>query len=168
MVNIALIEKQFAYDRWANGRILSLASGLSPEVLRKDLGSSFGSIHGTLVHIISAEWAWLERWNGTSPEQMLDPANFSDVGALRARWAQVEEDLQDFLGVLTQERLEADVSYRNLQGQPVTLPLWQLMLHMVNHSSYHRGQVTTMLRQLGAQPVATDLVGFYREERRNQ
>lgn len=166
MVNIALIEKQFAYDRWANGRILGLVAGLDPEVLRKDLGSSFGSIHGTLVHIISAEWAWLQRWNGTSPKQMFDPADFPNVGALRERWAQVEKDLQVFLGALTQERLEAGVSYFNLQGQPVTLPLWQLMLHMVNHSSYHRGQVTTMLRQVGAQPVASDLVGFYREEQK--
>lgn len=166
MVDIALIELQFEYDRWANARMLGVAEGLSPELFLKDLGSSFGSIRNTLAHIISAEWAWLERWNGTSPKQMLDPTGFPDVAALRERWAQVEKDQRAFLDALTQERLEADVDYFNLQGQPVTLPLWQLMLHMVNHSSYHRGQVTTMLRQVGAKPVATDLVGFYRAQRK--
>ena len=165
-VDIALMEKQFEYDRWANARMLGVVAGLSPEAFLKDLGSSFGSIRNTLAHILSAEWAWLERWNGTSPKQMLDPAGFPDVAALRARWAQVEQDQQAFLRALSQERLEADIDYFNLQGEPVTLPLWQLMLHMINHSSYHRGQVTTMLRQVGAKPVSTDLVGFYREQRK--
>lgn len=165
MVDIALMEKQFEYDRWANARMLGVAVGLSPELLLKDLGSSFGSIRNTLAHILSAEWAWLERWKGTSPKQMLDPTGFPDVGTLRVRWVQVEKDQQAFLRGLTQERLEADVDYFNLQGEPVTLPLWQLMLHMINHSSYHRGQVTTMFRQVGAKPVATDLVGFYRSQR---
>lgn len=162
----ALIELQFAYDRWANARMLGVAEGLTPEALLKDLGSSFGSIRNTLSHIISAEWAWLERWNGTSPKAMLDPAGFPDIAALRARWTQVEQDQQAFLRALTPERLAGDITYSNLQGEPVTLPLWQLMLHMVNHSSYHRGQVTTMLRQVGAKPVSTDLVGFYRAQRK--
>ena len=165
-VDIALMEKQFEYDRWANARMLGVVAGLSPEAFLKDLGSSFGSIRNTLAHILSAEWAWLERWNGTSPKQMLDPAGFPDVAALRARWAQVEQEQQAFLGALSQERLEADIDYFNLQGEPVTLPLWQLMLHMINHSSYHRGQVTTMLRQVGAKPVSTDLVGFYRGQKK--
>ena len=164
-LDIALIGMQFEYDRWANARMLGVVAGISPEAFRKDLGSSFGSIRNTAVHIVSAEWAWLERWNGTSPKQMLDPAGFPDVAALRARWAQVEQDLKNFLRALTPERFEADLDYFNLQGEAVTLPLWQLMLHMVNHSSYHRGQVTAMLRQLGAKPVATDLIGFYREQR---
>jgi len=166
MVDTGLMKLQFEYDGWANARVLGVAAGLSPEAFLKDLGSSFGSIRNTLAHIISAEWAWLERWNGTSPKQMLDPAGFPDVAALRTRWAQVEQDQQAFLGSLTQERLAADISYCNLQGEPVTLPLWQLMLHMINHSSYHRGQVTTMLRQVGGKPVSTDLVGFYRGRKR--
>jgi uncharacterized damage-inducible protein DinB len=166
MVDIGLIKLQFEYDRWANARMLGVAEGLTQEAFLKDLGSSFGSIRNTLSHIISAEWAWLERWNGTSPKHMLDPAGFPDVAALRARWAQVEQDQQAFLRALTQERLEADVDYFNLQGEAATLPLWQLMLHMINHSSYHRGQVTTMLRQVGAKPVSTDLVGFYRAQRK--
>jgi len=167
-MDIALMGKQFEYDRWANARMLGVLAGLNPEAFGKDLGSSFGSIRNTAVHIVSAEWAWLERWNGTSPKQMLDPLGFPDVAALRTRWALVEQDQKDFLRALTQERLEADLAYFNLQGEAVTLPLWQQMLHMVNHSSYHRGQVTTMLRQVGAKPVATDLIAFYREQRKGQ
>ena len=167
-MDIALIRKQFEYDRWANARMLGAVAGISSEAFLKDLGSSFGSIRSTAVHIVSAEWAWLERWNGTSPKQMLDPLDFPDVAALRARWAQLEHDQQDFLQKLTPERLEADLDYFNLQGEAVTLPLWQQMLHLVNHSSYHRGQITAMLRQVGAKPVATDLIGFYREERQKK
>ena len=167
-MELALIHKQFEYDRWANARMLGVVAGLSPEAFLKDLGSSFGSIRNTAAHIISAEWAWLERWNGTSPKQMLDPTGFPDVAALRARWAQVEQDQKNFLQSLSQGRLEADLDYFNLQGGAVTLPLWQQMLHMVNHSSYHRGQITTIIRQVGAKPVATDLIGFYREQRQKK
>jgi uncharacterized damage-inducible protein DinB len=162
--DIGLIRKQFEYDRWANARTLGVVAGISPEAFAKDLGSSFGSIRNTLVHIISAEWAWLERWNGTSPKQMLDPTGFPDIAALQTRWTQVERDQEAFLQSLSQERLDADLAYFNLQGEAVTLPLWQQMLHMVNHSSYHRGQVTAMLRQVGAKPIATDLIAFYREQ----
>jgi len=166
-MNLALMKKQFAYDRWANARMLGVVAGISQEAFLKDLGSSFPSIRNTAAHILSAEWAWLERWQGRSPKQMLDPHGFPTVEALRSRWAQVEQDQQNFLETLTEDRLATDLEYLNLQGESVTLPLWQQMLHMINHSSYHRGQVTTMLRQVGAKPVATDLIAFYREQRKS-
>lgn len=160
------MKKQFEYDRWANARMLGVLAGITPEAFLKDLGSSFGSIRHTAAHILSAEWAWLERWQGRSPKQMLDPLGFPTAEALRPRWAQVEQEQKTFLETLSEERLAADLEYLNLQGESVTLPLWQQMLHMINHSSYHRGQVTTMLRQVGAKPVATDLIAFYREQRK--
>ena len=165
-MDIALIQKQFEYDRWANARMLGVVGGISPEAFLKDLGSSYGSIRNTVAHILSSEWAWLERWKGRSPKQMLDPLGFADVETLRARWAQVEQDQKNFLGTLTNGRLAADLQYVNPQGETVTLPLWQQMLHLINHSSYHRGQVTTLLRQVGAKPVSTDLIAFYREQRK--
>ena len=165
-MDIALIQKQFEYTRWANARMLGAVAGIGQEAFLRDLGSSFASIRNTVAHILSAEWAWLERWQGRSPKQMLDPLRFPTVEALRARWAQVEQDQETFLATLSEQRLAADLEYLNLQGELVTLPLWQQMLHMVNHSSYHRGQVTTMLRQVGAKPVATDLIAFYREQRK--
>ena len=164
-MDIALAKKQFEYDRWANARMLGVLAGISLEAFMRDLGSSFPSIRNTAAHILSAEWAWLERWQGQSPKQMLDPLRFPSVEALRSRWAQVEQDQKNFLETLSESRLAADLEYSNLQGELVTLPLWQQMLHMINHSSYHRGQITTLLRQVGAKPVATDLIAFYREQR---
>ena len=164
-MDIALIQKQFEYDRWANARMLGVVAGINPEAFLKDLGSSYGSIRNTVAHILSSECAWLERWQGRSPKP-LDPLGFPDIETLRARWAQVEQDQKDFLGTLTNERLAADLQYVNPQGETVTLPLWQQMLHLINHSSYHRGQVTTMLRQVGGKPVSTDLIAFYREQRK--
>jgi uncharacterized damage-inducible protein DinB len=165
-MDIALMQKQFEYDRWANARMLGVVAGIGQEAFIKDLGSSFGSIRNTVAHILSSEWAWLERWQGRAPKQMLDPLRFPTVEAIRSRWAQVEQDQQTFLQTLSEERLAADLEYLNLQGELVTLPLWQQMLHMINHSSYHRGQVTTLLRQVGAKPVSTDLIAFYREQRK--
>ena len=167
-MDVPLMQKQFSYDRWANARVLGVLAGVSPEAFVKDLGSSFGSIRNTAAHILSSEWAWLERWKGTSPKQMLDPLSFPAVATLQSRWAQVEQDLQHFLQALSQERLEAELGYFNLQGEAVTLPLWQQMLHLINHSSYHRGQITTMLRQVGVKPVSTDLIAFYREQMKNR
>jgi len=167
-MDVALMQKQFEYDRWANARMLGVVAGIGQEVFLKDLGSSFGSIRNTVAHILSSEWAWLERWQGRSPQQMLDPLRFPTVEALRSRWAQVEQEQKSFLETLSEERLAADLEYLNLQGESVTLPLWQQMLHRINHSSYHRGQVTTMLRQVGAKPVSTDLIAFYREQRERQ
>ncbi len=133
---------------------------LTPEQFTRNLGSSFPCIRDTLVHILSAEWVWLRRWTGTSPRRVLDPAGFGSLGTLRARWAEVEVEQTAFVDQLTPEALEHVVSYTNVQGAMWRYPLGQMLQHVVNHSTYHRGQVTTMLRQLGAAPVALDLLMF--------
>ena len=148
----------YGYLRWADDRALGAVEKLAPEQFTKGLGSSFGSVRDTLVHLVSAEWIWLSRWNGTSPAAMWNAAEFPDAASVRSRWAEVQGDLASFVERQTPATLEAPCDYRNLKGQPMAFPLWQLMMHMPNHATYHRGQVTTLLRQLGAQPVATDFV----------
>jgi uncharacterized damage-inducible protein DinB len=130
----------------------------------KDVGSSFGSIRDTLVHILSGERTWLSRWSGSSPKGHLDAAGFPDVSALRQSWEQLNKEMVGFLNALSDERLLSTVAYSTFAGQPQVQPLWQQMAHLANHSTYHRGQVTTMLRQLGAQSIATDLILFFREQ----
>lgn len=155
----------FAYNRWANARILGAVDPLDAEQFLRDLGSSFRSVRDTLVHILSAEWIWLERWRGTSPAAMFDPAAFPTLERIRARWRDVEAGQAAFVDAATNDRLQAPVAYRNTRGERWEYPLWQLMAHVVNHSTYHRGQITTLLRQLGAQAVATDLLVFYDRSR---
>src|SRR3989304_5305846 len=153
----------FAYNRWANARTLSAAARLTPDQFTRDLGSSFASVRDTLVHIYGAEWIWLARWKGTSPTTAIVAADIPDVAALAARWRTVEEEQAAFIKDLADADIERMIEYANLKGDRFTNPLGRLMQHLVNHSTYHRGQVTTMLRQLGATPVSTDLVTFLRE-----
>ena len=152
----------YAYDAWANQRVLDACAALAPEQFTKDLGSSFRSVRDTLAHIMGAEWLWLERFRGRAAG-LPSGDQFPDLASLRARWAEVERDLLAYVGGLSAADLERSFDYRDTKGNPHTSLLWQTLQHVANHSTYHRGQVTTLLRQLGAKPVGTDLIGFYRE-----
>jgi uncharacterized damage-inducible protein DinB len=153
----------YDYNSWANHRTLDSCAGLRNEQFTRDLGSSFGSVRDTLAHIYGAEWLWLERWHGRVPPSLPAPADFPDLASLRARWADHERKLNDYIRSLTPSELQRVIKYKNTKGVPFEGPVWPMLQHVVNHSTYHRGQVTTLLRQLGAQPVSTDLIVFYRE-----
>jgi uncharacterized damage-inducible protein DinB len=154
------IEWLYGYNLWANTRSLGAASALTPEQFVHDLHNSFGSVRDTLAHILGAEWVWLERWKGISPKTLLNAADFPTADALKARWDVVERERVEFIRALTPERLAGTLHYSNLKGDSLSAPLWKAMVHLVNHSTYHRGQVTTLLRQLGAKPVSTDFINF--------
>lgn len=151
----------FEYNRWANMRILEAVSQLNTDQFAQEIKSSYPSVRNTLVHIMSAEWIWLMRWNGSSPRSMLNHEDFSTLYSLRARWSEIEKESIRFLATLADESLEKEISYLNTEGKQFKYKLWQMMQHMVNHSSYHRGQITMMLRQIGAPPISTDLIVFH-------
>ena len=151
------------YTRWADARMFDAVSKLSPEQFTKDLGSSLKSVRDTTVHLASAQWIWLSRWNGIVPKGMWNPADYPDVVSVAAAREELSRELGEFVAAQTEESLAKPLTYKNLKGDSFSYPLGQLMLHLVNHSTYHRGQVTTLIRQLGAQPVSTDLVVYYAE-----
>jgi uncharacterized damage-inducible protein DinB len=157
------IQLLYEYNAWASHRLLDACAALTEEQFTRSNGSSFPSVRDTLVHIMGAEWVWLERWQGRLDVTLPSASDSPGLADIRRRWAQLERDLLAFVAKLTAEDLAGTRNLRTLKGEPYALPLWQLMQHVVNHGSYHRGQVTTMLRQLGASAVATDLVAFYRE-----
>ena len=154
----------YDYTRWADVRIHDAVSNLSPEQWTKDLGSSLKSARDTVVHIASAQWIWISRWKGDSPKAMWTAADFPTQTSIRERWEPVAADLAAFVAGQTEESLSKPLNYRNLKGEALSYPLGHLMLHVTNHSTYHRGQVTTLIRQLGAQPVSTDLVLYCAEK----
>jgi uncharacterized damage-inducible protein DinB len=154
----------YDFNRWANGRTLEAAAALSAEQFVRDLGSSFPSVRDTLAHILGAEWAWLRRWQGESPTTLLKADEFPTAAALRERFAAVDRERDGFLRTLSPAGVDYPFDYRDLAGKPGRLLLAQSMQHVVNHGTYHRGQVTTLLRQLGAKPVGTDLSRFYLEQ----
>src|SRR5262249_10390965 len=154
------VSKLLEYNDWANARTLESVAPLPQEELDRQLGGSFPSVRETLVHIYAAEWIWLERWHGTSPKGLPSADELTTLGALKERWAKVEQKRQAFGRGLTDSRLGETISYSNLKGDAKKNRLSDLLVHLVNHSSYHRGQVATMLRQLGKKPVSTDYVFF--------
>lgn len=156
----------YSYNRWANGRIMDAVAPLDREERLRDLGNSFPSIQETVVHIVGAEWIWLRRWQGESPRRMPEEWNVREYDAMRSTWDGVAAEQAEFLGGLDEGDLQRVLTYRNTAGAPFEAPLWQLLFHVVNHSTYHRGQVTTMLRQLGRTPATTDLVAYHRERDR--
>jgi uncharacterized damage-inducible protein DinB len=157
------IRSLFEYNAWANRRSLAATQKLTVEQFTKPMGSSFPSVRDTLAHIYGAEWIWLERFQGRSPSALPNVNLFADVRMLRETWAVHEERLLIFIAGLNQSDLDRTMEYKTLKFGVYSNPIWQSMLHVVNHGTYHRGQVTTLLRQLGAQPILLDLMHFYRE-----
>jgi uncharacterized damage-inducible protein DinB len=152
----------YEYNAWANRRVLDACAALDSEQITRDLRSSFPSVHDTLDHILGAERIWLSRWRGHSPTSM--PAGASiQFGEIRAGLAAADREILDYVAGLKVADLERVLEYSNLSGKPMAEPLWQTLHQVANHGSYHRGQLTTMLRQLGAKPAGTDLIMFYRE-----
>ena len=152
----------YAYNSWANHRVLDACAPLSAAQLTENLRSSFPSVRDTLAHIMLAEWLWLERWQGRSPG--FPSADFPDLAAIRTRWEKIDGDLRGFVHKLSAADLDRVVEYKNTKGNAFSNPMRQMLQHVVNHGTYHRGQITTMLRQLGATPPTTDLIAYYREQ----
>lgn len=161
MTHLSPILELYRYNTWANLRVLDAAGRLASDAFLKDLGNSFPSVRDTLAHIIGGEWVWLERWKGSSPKALPQGWELPTIDAVKSRWSEVERDQAEYLRTLTEDALDAQVQYVNFKGQPFKYALWQQLSHVVNHSTYHRGQVTTMMRQLGAEPVSTDLLLYY-------
>ena len=165
-MNLRDVEYLNEYNKWANARMLDAASRLTAEQFTADLKSSHRSVRDTLAHTLAAEWVWLQRWKGTSPKALLSAEEFPTVESLRDRWKQVENEYTEFIGGLGADSLDRVISYTNTRDERWEYPLASMIQHVMNHSTYHRGQVTTMLRQLGAQVTPVDLLIFMHASKR--
>lgn len=155
------------FNYWARDRMLAAVEALSPEQYTKDMGNSFKSLRDTLVHMYSAEWVWLTRWQGASPTAPIPFDRFANLAELAAAWRELESQIRSLVDGLDAAGLEREHDYRLMNGQPGRSVFWHMLQHVVNHGTYHRGQVVTMLRQLGLPPgKSTDLIAFYRERPR--
>jgi uncharacterized damage-inducible protein DinB len=153
----------YAYNAWANARFFEAIDGLDETRRTAPLESSFRSVIDTLGHIVGAEWIWLSRWQGTSPAGFPEGLQAPTLEDLRSRLTKVESDRAAFLSTLTEEALQRPLAYTLLNGTASSTRLLDLLLHVVNHSTYHRGQLTTLLRQVGGTPPATDFVVYKRQ-----
>jgi uncharacterized damage-inducible protein DinB len=153
----------FAYNHWANERILGSCEPLSAADLTRELGGSFPSVWSTLTHIYGAEITWLARWNGTPAGSWPDLGDIDDVSRLREKWQSLWERQSRCIADATDEDVRRMMPIQFRDGTTLEQQMGATMRHCMNHSTYHRGQITNFLRMLGAKAVGTDLVTYYRE-----
>lgn len=158
IVSLAVLNELFDYNYWARDRQLKVCAGLTEEQFLRPLGNSFPSVRDTLTHLVAVEWLWLERWRGRAPRTLLAPEEFPTLAALSERWQTVEREMREYMAGLSEEALERPVTCVSTRGQTWSYTLWRMMLHLLQHQSYHRGQVTALLRQLGVQPPKVDFL----------
>jgi uncharacterized damage-inducible protein DinB len=153
------------YHYWARDRVLDAVAALDAEQLTRDLGSSFPSVRDTLVHLCLTEWIWHSRWRGESPSAPPRAAQeFVSVEQIRDLWREQETHVRSVVDGLAESDMAREIDYRMMSGQACRSSFAEMIAHFVNHGTYHRGQITTMLRQLEAAPAkSTDLIVFYRE-----
>jgi uncharacterized damage-inducible protein DinB len=159
-VNLQDVRIGFAYNRWANERLLEAAGLLSAEELDRDLQGSFGSIKGTLRHLLWGELGWLQYWQEREFPDELSPSDFADLPSIVAGWKSLDEEKAAFASELTDEKL--------LEPCPVDenpYVLGELIQNILVHSIHHRGQVVHMLRELGRTPPSTGFRRFLTENR---
>jgi uncharacterized damage-inducible protein DinB len=164
-MNLQDLQTMIDYHYWARDRLLDALDPLTPDQYARDLGSSFKSIRETITHVYAAEWAWYQRWQGDPPTALLPADRFPDLAALRRTWSEHEQKMRAYVGGLGEAGVDRVLEYKLLSGHVGASPVWQMVQHVVNHGSYHRGQITTMLRQLGAEPAKPmDMIAYYRTQ----
>jgi uncharacterized damage-inducible protein DinB len=164
-MNREQIQTLYAYNYWCNRLLLDTAEKLNPEQLTAPAPFPWGSLQGTLVHTMWAEWIWRSRMqHGVSPTERYTPQDFPTLASLRARWQQEEQAMWGFLGTLGEEAITGTLQYQNTRGKTYSSPLWHLLLHVVNHGTQHRSEVAAMLTICGHSPGDIDLIVFLRQQ----
>ena len=155
------LEALFDYGYWANRKLFEVLSKLTPEQFTQSVAGSYGSVRNTMVHILSAEWGWLDRCGGTARSAPLVASDYPTVASLVERWRQVEGYVREFLATLRDEDLGRTVEFAIGGGPTHAIPLGELMHHAANHGVHHRGQVALLLRSLGQTPGNFDILFYY-------
>jgi uncharacterized damage-inducible protein DinB len=157
-ISLPALNELFSHNYWARDRQLETCAELTQEQFLRPLANSFPSLRDTLAHLLAVEWLWLERWKGRSPRVVMSPEELPTVAAVRERWQAVEQEMRQYLATLPAETLDQPMTCTSTRGNTWTYPLWRLMIHFLEHQTYHRGQVTALLRQLGVQPPKVDFL----------
>jgi uncharacterized damage-inducible protein DinB len=152
-----------AYNAWANNRVFAAVETVSGEDYARDLKTGHGSIHGTLTHMVAAEKIWLSRMAGSPDKAMVAPSEVPAFADVKALWEKTGFDMAKFLGGLSDRKLQDTFTMTVASGRTYTHQFWQGFQHVVDHSSYHRGQIAVLMRQLGYTPAAMGLMAFHRE-----
>lgn len=161
-ISADILRSHLAYSEWASRKMLDAAHRLSPEELTRNFGTADGSVLGTLAHIFAADRAWISRLRDNPPGDFITGQD-RQLETLDREWPLVTEDWRSWAAGLTDEVAASVTVFRDLKGRQWRMPVWQPVLHVVNHGTHHRGQIAGFLRAMGHPPPRTDLVIYYRE-----
>lgn len=150
----------YGYNYWANQRYLAAAETLTEEQLRRKQGHSWDSVHATLVHMLSSERMWQQRWRGERGE-ILNAKDFPTAASIRTYWADVEKNIRAFLAEQSEETLQRPVTYTNPKGETFTLPLWQMMVQPPNHNTHHRGELAAMFALMNVPHPEEEIIQYF-------
>lgn len=158
------LERLYDYGYWANRKLFQVLAQLTPDQFTQAVAGSYGSIRNTLVHMLSAEWGWLDRCGGAQRGPALKADDYPTLESVVERWGTVERHVREFLSSLSDEDVARVVAFTNPLGEKRSMVLGALMQHAANHGVHHRGQVALLLRALGYTPGNVDLL-FYDAEK---
>jgi uncharacterized damage-inducible protein DinB len=160
------ITEYAAFNTWANERLCEVAAKLNDEQMNQEINSSFSSIKKTLLHIWDAQLIWIKRLEGVSLSSFPSQSFTGSDADLIAGILETSKQLQALAESFDEDALNMVRKYSTLKGGIVTSATYQVLSHVINHSTYHRGQLVTMLRQAGVTEIpSTDLIYFYRERK---
>jgi len=159
-MRITDLERLYDYHYWANRRLLEAVSQLTPQQFTQDVAGSYGSIRNTLVHVLSAEWGWLDRCGGPPRGERLKAEDYPTLDSVVATWSRVERDMRAFLSGLTEDDLTREIEFAFGAGPKHSIAMYGLLEHAAIHAVHHRGQVSLLLRMLGVAPGNYDLLVF--------
>ncbi len=161
-VSAAALRTHLDYTAFASRRLLDAAANLSPEELTRDFHTADHSVLGTLAHIYAADRVWIGRIQGHPPRKFLDPEVDLHLPVLQTDWPLILDRWKDWAMSLTDDSVRNSLAFTDLKGNQYEQPIWQIVLHLVNHGTHHRGQVSGMLRTMGHTPPPLDLIAYYR------
>ncbi len=164
IVSREALREHLFYTAWATGRLVEAMAGLTPEELNRDFGTSDKSPLGTLVHVFAADRIWLARLQGQTQGPFITEADRDfarlqvEIPALHQRWIEWIDQLEEDGG-------DDQATYTDIKGREWTNPIWQILMHVVNHATHHRGQISGFLRMMGRTPPVLDLIAYHRQKR---
>jgi uncharacterized damage-inducible protein DinB len=163
-MNAAYFRRMIDYTYWAHHKVWDCIVELNDEQFTRPCNYSIGSLHQQVVHTMGAEWLWLQRVRGVSPDAFLRPEDFPTRADVRARWDEVEAGWRAFVAALADDQLEQSIEYTSINGNVRrSQVLWEGLAQIINHATDHRAQILALIHQLGGRTVAQDFVFYTRE-----
>jgi uncharacterized damage-inducible protein DinB len=151
----------YDYTYWANRRYFTVARDLTDEQLHRLQGHSWGDVHAVFVHMMSSEWVWLQRWRGISPKGHLNKDDYPTLASVEKRWSELEAELRAFIQSQTDQGLQTVITYTNFKGETFNVPLWQMLTHVANHETHHRGELAAMYALMDVAHPEEELIQYF-------